>query len=181
MNETDNVPSTRETVRENIETILRMEQGYLRRRTLADRLADAIAAFTGTLWFVLLHLCWFGLWALANVGLLGIRPFDPYPFALLTMLVSMEGVLIATFVLIKQNRMSYLSDRRAHVDLQINLLAEREVTRLLRLTEEISRHLGVPGAEIAGELSRDTRIEKLVDALDRRLSKEAQGEEPPHP
>lgn len=181
MSQAGEQPSTHDTVRQNIETILRMEESYLRRRTLADKLADTIAAFTGTLWFVLLHIVWFGLWALANRGLLGIRPFDPFPFQLLTMLVSMEAVLIATFVLIKQNRMSYLSDRRAHVDLQTNLLAEREVTRLLRLSEEIARRLGVPAEQIAGSLARDTRVETLVEALDQRLSKENEGEAPPHP
>lgn len=181
MSQAGGAPSTRDTVRENIETILRLEQAYLRRRTLADRLADAIAAFTGTLWYVLLHIVWFGLWALVNRGVFGIRPFDPFPFQLLTLLVSMEAVLMSTFVLIKQNRMSYLSDRRAHVDLQTNLLAEREVTRLLRLTEEIARRLQVPVEEIAGGLAHDTQIEKLVEALDDRLSQENEGDAPPHP
>lgn len=179
MSESSEALSTNETVQQNIEMVLRMEQGYLRRRTLADRLSDTIAAFTGTLWFVLLHIVWFALWALANTGRLEVHPFDPYPFQLLCMLVSLEGVLIATFVLIKQNRMSYMSDRRAHVDLQINLLAEREVTRLLRLSEEIARRLGVSGDEIAGGLSRDTRVETLVEALDRQMSHESQGEDSP--
>jgi uncharacterized membrane protein len=173
MSESADVPNLRETVRGNIEAVLAMEQNYLRQRTPADRLSDAIAAFTGTLWFVLLHLAWFGLWACANMGLLLIRPFDPYPFQLLCMLVSLEGVLIATFVLIKQNRMSYLTDRRAHVDLQINLLAEREVTRLLRLVEEVAGRLGVPAEQIAGELAHDTRVEKLVEELDQRMSRES--------
>lgn len=162
-------------VRENIETIMRLENALLRRRTASDRLSDAVAAFTGTLWFVLLHLIWFGLWATANLGAIpGLKPFDPYPFQLLAMIVSLEGVLIATFVLIKQNRMSTISDRRAHVDLQINLLAEREVTRLLRLTEKIAGQLGVPG-ESVGELAEDTRVDELVQELDRRLSEEDDG------
>src|SRR5205814_8732982 len=124
-----------EAVAENIEAILNMEDAALRRRTWADVLADGIASFTGTVWFDAMHLAWFGLWAMINTGLLRIAPkFDPYPFQLLCMIVSMEGVLLETFVLIKQNRMSYLSDRRAHLDLQINLLAEREITRVLRLS-----------------------------------------------
>lgn len=144
MSDIDHRSGTPEAVRENIETILHLESAYLKRRTNADRLSDTIAAFTGTLWFVVLHLLWFGIWAVVNLGLLpGVRAFDPYPFQLLCMIVSLEGVLIATFVLIKQNRMSYMTDRRAHVDLQINLLAEREVTRLLRLTEAMAQRLGV--------------------------------------
>jgi uncharacterized membrane protein len=184
MSQTSAGPSTSETVRRNIETILQMENSYLRRRTIADRLADAIAAFTGTLWFVLLHIVWFAVWAVVNLGVLpGMKAFDPYPFALLTMIVSMEGVLIATFVLIKQNRMGYMSDRRAHVDLQINLLSEREVTRLLQLSENIARHVGVPQDEVASGLSSETRVERLVESLDSRMSAEAEAgpKEPKQP
>jgi uncharacterized membrane protein len=130
-----------------------------------------VASFTGSLWFVLIHLVWFTAWAVLNLGVFaGFRPFDPYPFQLLAMIVSLEGVLIATFVLIKQNRMGELSDRRAHVDLQVNLLAERETTRLLRLTEEIAVRLGVRNAgDAVGELSEDMQVEELAKALDRRL------------
>ena len=86
-----------------------------------------------------------------------VPPFDPYPFQLLCFCLSMEGVLLAVFVLMKQNRMSYLSDRRNHLDLQINLLTEREVTRLLQITDRVARHLGVESGldeEHVRELSR---------------------------
>lgn len=168
------VPGTPpQAVRENIETVLRVESGFLSRRTAADRVSDGIAAFVGTLAFVVLHFVWFAAWALVNAGMIGaIKPFDPYPFQLLAMIVSLEGVLITTFVLIKQNRMSDLSERRAHVDLQVNLLTERETTRLLRLTEEIATHLGVRGArEGVGELGEDTKVEGLIEALDQGIAK----------
>ena len=166
----DKPPNGADPVGENIETILRLEESALHRRTWADMLADAIAEFTGTIWFVALHLVWFGLWASVNTGLLPVmRAFDPYPFQLLCMIVSMEGVLLATFVLIKQNRMGYLSDRRAHLDLQINLLAEREVTRVLRLTEQIAQRMQLPSGQPAGELARDTEVEVLMEEIDRRL------------
>jgi uncharacterized membrane protein len=118
--------------------------------------------------FVAIHLAWFGAWAAINTRLLQIIPaFDPYPFQLLCMIVSM--VLLATFVLIKQNRMSYLSDRRAHPDLQINLLAEREVTRLLRLTSDTAKKLQVERQHVAADLEADTEIETLMQEIDRRL------------
>ena len=83
---------TPETVARNIETILRLEEAAMRRRTPADRVADCIAGFVGSVVFVLLHLVWFGGWASINTGLLPvIRPFDPYPFQLLAMIVSLEG------------------------------------------------------------------------------------------
>jgi uncharacterized membrane protein len=136
-------------------------------------LADSIAEFTGTIWFIALHLVWFGGWALVNTRLLPVTaPFDPYPFQLLCMIVAMEGVLLATFVLIKQNRMSYLSDRRAHLNLQINLLAEREVTLLLRLTREIAQELRVDDRHAPGELAADTHVEALMQEIDRRSSGE---------
>lgn len=163
---------TPETVARNIETILRLEEAAMRRRTPADRVADCIAGFVGSVVFVLLHLVWFGGWASINTGLLPvIRPFDPYPFQLLAMIVSLEGVLLSTFVLIKQNRMGLLSDRRAHVDLQINLLTEREVTRLLQVTERLAERMGVAHQEVAGpELSNETKVEGLVQTLDSKLN-----------
>ena len=161
---------------ENIETILRLENAALRSRTWADRLSDSIASFVGTLKFVVLHAVWFTAWAVINAGLVPFVPaFDPYPFQLLAMIVSLEAVLLSTFVLIKQNRMSYLSDRRDHLHLQINLLAEREVTRLLQMMDRVARHLGVepePSDIQAEELQEETKIDKLMRALDDKLSEE---------
>jgi len=158
-------------VTENIETILRLEDAELQRRSWADTLADTIAEFTGSMPFVVLHLAWFALWASWNTGVLPLgRPFDPFPFQLLAMLVSLEGVLLVTFVLIKQNRMAYLSDRRAHLDLQINLLAEREVTHVLRLLQRVAERLEVREGADATDLTGDTRVEGLMNTLDRKLN-----------
>lgn len=161
-------------VAENIEAVMQLEAQALRRRTGADRAADAIAAFVGSIAFVGMHLIWFALWAGINAGLIGFVPaFDPYPFQLLAMIVSLEGVLLSTFVLIKQNRMSYMSDRRAHLDLQVNLLSEREITRLLQLTEEVARRVGVAEeASRSGALAQETEVGKLVGELDRKLTDE---------
>jgi uncharacterized membrane protein len=167
------VSETPDAVARNIETILRLEDAAMKRRTMADRLADRIAGFVGTVLFVFLHLIWFGLWAAINARLLPVVPaFDPYPFQLLCMIVSMEGVLLSTFVLIKQNRMGYLTDRRAHVDLQINLLTEREVTRLLQMTQEMAERMGVKSGMAGGELSRETQVEGVVQTLDSKLNQE---------
>jgi uncharacterized membrane protein len=163
---------TSETISQNIETILQLESAALKRRTTTDRMSDGIAGFVGTLTFVLIHLIWFGIWAAINTGVLPVLPkLDPYPFQLLAMLVSLEGVLLSTFVLIKQNRMSELSDRRAHLDLQINLLTEREVTRLLQVTERLAERLGVEHEAVSGtELSHETEVETLAKTLDARLA-----------
>ena len=97
--------------------------------------------------------------------------FDPYPFQLLCMLVSLEGVLLSTFVLIKQNRMSNRADRRAHLDLQMNLLTEKEVTKVIQLLERISDHLGLTdhGDAETRELGQETAVDELARELDQRL------------
>ena len=163
--------ATLDPVTENIEAILRLETAELQRRTWTSVLADAVAGFTGSISFVVLHLTWFGLWAAWNTGLLPIgRPFDPFPFQLLAMLVSLEGVLLVTFVLIKQNQMAYLSDRRAHLDLQINLLAEREITYVLRIVQSVADRLEVPEKVLQTKLTEDTQVEGLMQALDKKLN-----------
>jgi uncharacterized membrane protein len=164
------------TVLDNIQAITALEEQQERGRTLSDRIADAIASFAGTVIFVLLHLVWFGLWAAINLGLLGVAPaFDPYPFQLLCMLVSLEGVLLSTFVLIKQNRMSNRADRRAHLDLQINLLTEKEVTKVIQMLERISDHLGLTdhGDAETRELGQETAVDELARELDQRLPEQA--------
>ncbi len=164
------------TVIENIEAVVALEDEHERGRGFTDRMADAIATFAGTVIFVVVHLVWFGLWALVNLGVISIvSEFDPYPFQLLCMLVSLEGVLLSTFVLIKQNRMSNRADRRSHLDLQVNLLTEKEVTKIIQLLERVSQHLGVPDG-IDGEtqeLGEATAVSELARELDHKLEEDA--------
>jgi uncharacterized membrane protein len=174
----DRAPETRRdnTLRvatRNIEDVVRLEIEATNRRTTADRIADLIAGFAGTLLFVVLHLVWFVVWAVVNAGLIPFIPaFDPYPFNLLTMVVSMEGVLLATFVLIKQNRMGARSEERNHLSLQINLLAEQEITKVLGMLDRISDQLGIRREVVDAEteeLSHRTAVGDLVHQLRERL------------
>ena len=164
--------TTSRSAQDNINTIVRLEDQALKDRTWADRLSDVIASFVGSLPFIIIHVIWFGIWVALNAGILR---FDPYPFALLCMLVSLEGVLLSTFVLIKQNRMSQRADHRGHLDLQINLLAEKEVTKVLQLQRLICRHLGIEEADVdkeVVELSDITAVDNLAHELDRRMPNE---------
>src|SRR3954454_8380453 len=165
------------TVRDNIQAIIDLEEEQERGRTFSDRLADAIASFAGTVIFVVIHLVWFGLWALINLRVIQLAPaFDPYPFQLLCMLVSLEGVLLSTFVLIKQNRMSLRADERSHLDLQINLLSEKELTKILQLQKLICSKLDIKEAELdfeVKELSNVTAVDNIAHELSRRLPKNA--------
>jgi uncharacterized membrane protein len=155
---------------QNIETIVRLEEEFLKDRSLWDRMSDAIANFTGSVVFVLLHLAVFTLWFIINLGgIPGIRPFDPYPFVLLAMSVSCEGVLLSTFVLMKQNRMSRRAEQRDHLHLQLSLLAEKELTKLLQSHHRLSEHLGLPLDHEAEELSEDTAVASLARELKAKL------------
>ena len=157
----------------NIEDVVRLEEEANHQRSGPDQAADAIAGFVGTVTFVLLHLLWFGLWASINTGLIpGLRAFDPYPFQLLCMIVSLEGVLLSTFVLIKQNRMSRRADERSHLGLQVNLLSEQEITKVIQMLEGISEHLGIRHKvvdEAAEELGQNTAVGSLAHQLREKL------------
>jgi uncharacterized membrane protein len=168
--------ATAPSAQDNINTIVAIEEEARSNRPLSDRLSDAIANFVGSIPFVVVHLIWFVIWVAINTGwLLGKLKFDPYPFALLCMLVSLEGVLLSTFVLIKQNRMSQRADQRAHLDLQINLLSEREVTKMLQMQRLICQRLQIEEAvrdPEAIELSQVTAVDNIARQLDEKLPKD---------
>jgi uncharacterized membrane protein len=156
----------------NIESVARMEQDFLEQRSATDRLGDAIAGFVGTMTFIIMHVIWMILWVAMNTGAIpGVKPFDPYPFVLLTMIVSLEGVLVSTFVLMKQNRMSRRADHRDHLNLQIDLLAEKEITKMLQMQRQLCEHFGLPVARDAEavDMSKHTAVEDLARELEEKL------------
>ena len=111
----------------------------------------------------------FGLWISWNLGWLGLKPFDP-SFVVLAMVASVEAIFLSTFVLISQNRSAAEADKRANLDLQISLLSEHEVTRLLVLVTAIAQKMGIEDAanpEVA-ELARDVLPEEVLDALEKK-------------
>ncbi len=169
--------ATPRSAQDNINTVAAIEEEAQLKRTTADRLSDTIANFVGSIPFVVLHLVWFGVWVAVNIGVLwGKWKFDPYPFALLCMLVSLEGVLLSTFVLIKQNRMSQRADQRAHLDLQVNLLSEKELTKILQLQKLICARLDIEEAirdKEVEELSSVTAVGNLAREIDKRMPKDA--------
>jgi uncharacterized membrane protein len=127
----------------------------------------AITRFSGSMAFVYLHLVVVGLWIAANLGWVGgVRPWDP-TFVVLAMIASVEAIFLSTFVLITQNRMAAENDRRDALDLQVNLLAEHEITRLIRLVSAIADRVGVDvGEGELDDLKRDVEPEAVLDALE---------------
>lgn len=155
-------------IQENIQTIMRHRRELALRRTLQERAADAITDFSGSMGFVYAHIVWFGLWIFFNSGRFGILPFDPFPYGLLTMIVSLEAIFLSTFVLIHQNRMSQESEERAELDLQINLLTERELTRVLQMLDEIQDKMGIENdsdKELT-MLERETKPEAVLNEIE---------------
>jgi uncharacterized membrane protein len=140
--EPDN-PALSDVVERNIRTILRLRAQTALDRSFQERLADGITTFSGRMSFVYLHAAWFGAWLLLNAGWFGLKPFDPFPYGLLTMIVSLEAIFLSTFVLISQNRLGEESDRRADLDLHIGLLNEAELTRALKMLHAIQDKLGI--------------------------------------
>jgi uncharacterized membrane protein len=138
------VMSQSEIMRKNISAVMSMQRKVKESRTLQDRIADTMTNFAGSMAFVYLHAVWFGLWILLNVGLIHlphVSEFDKFPFSLLTMVVSLEAIFLSTFVLVSQNRQSELSERRAELDLQVNLLAEQKATKVLEMLDEITKEM----------------------------------------
>jgi uncharacterized membrane protein len=110
------------------------------RLTVVQRVADWLAWFSGSITFLFIHALWFGLWIMLNVGILrvpGLSGFDPFPFGLLTMIVSLEAIFLATFVLISQNRQVEKDKVRSDIEYDINVKAEMEVTELHQKVDHI--------------------------------------------
>jgi uncharacterized membrane protein len=151
----------------NIEALIRRRRQERRETGLQDRIADAITAFAGSMKFVYLHLLIYGAWIMINLGWVPAVPrFDP-TFVVLAMVASVEAIFISTFVLVSQNRMAAQADQRADLDLQISLLAEHEITRLVTLVGEMARRMGVPEAHDPEleELERDVAPEQVLDRM----------------
>jgi uncharacterized membrane protein len=136
--------------------------------TVEERLAEAITRFTGSMRFVYLHLAVFGFWMVANLGWIpGVPAWDP-SFVVLAMVASVEAIFLSTFVLISQNRMAAAADKRADLDLQISLLAEHEVTKLVTLVSGIADRMGVKTEADADleEITLDVAPEAVLDELE---------------
>jgi uncharacterized membrane protein len=133
-------------------------------RSTESRLAAVITDFAGSMRFVYIHTLWFGLWIAVNAGLLlaiglGLTPFDPFPFGLLTLIVSLEAIFLSTFVMVAQNRLAAVSDARAEADYEVNVRAEAEVAKLLHLVQALVEH----HAQVA-EAGADARAQRDPEA-----------------
>lgn len=172
--EKDN-PALSKVIERNIRTIIHLRTKASAERNLQDRIADAITTFSGRMIFVYVHVVWFGVWIALNTGRFGVPIFDPYPYGLLTMIVSLEAIFLSTFVLISQNRLAEENEHRADLHLQIGLLTEHELTRVLQMLDAVQDKLGIvdhENSELA-DLEMETKPEDVLAEIHRLHAIEA--------
>jgi uncharacterized membrane protein len=166
-----------DVIERNIDSIEQHRQEADEARSTQDIIADAITWFSGSMPFVYFHIALFAFWILTNLEIAGLPAFDPYPFGMLTTIVSLEAIFLSTFVLVSQNRQAVIADRRSELDLQINLLTEHEVTRLLTIVDAMASKLGIDPYDSSElkDLEQDVAPEEVLSELEARANGEPQG------
>lgn len=148
------------TTRSRQQVIESIEARLNEKRTFTEKLADNLVHWFGGISFVILNMAIFVIWILLNTGIIpDIEPFDPFPFILLTMIVSLEAIFLSIFVLMSQNRESRISDLREEIDLQVNMIAEQEITKIIHLIAYLMKHLNVP-------YEKDPELRRMMKPLD---------------
>lgn len=143
-----------------------------KKRVVSEKIADAMTAACGNITFLVLNILWFLLWIAWNIGWIPqLKPFDPYPFGLLTMIVSLEAIILAIFVLISQNRGAQVDDLREEVDLQVDIITEQELTKLMAMVALLLEKNGVNVSkdEELQEMLQPTNFEKIKKALEKQI------------
>ena len=160
----------------NIEAIAQLEQDAFGRRTPTERVSDAMTKLVGNLGFLVAHLIVISGWSLLNLHVIpGLKPFDPFPFGILALVVSSESVFLTIFVLISQSRMARQSERRSHLDLQVGMLSEQELTTILQMLQKLCQHVGVNVDSSKQEIqsfSKTTDVHELATELEDKLPEE---------
>ena len=172
--------SVADVTRANVLARRKLEQLMVGHRSWADRIAEFVARFCGSMTFVWIHVALFAGWITWN-ALPGTTHFDPYPFTFLTLCVSLEAIFLSSFILISQNYEMRISERRNQLDLQINLLSEQENTKILQLLDLFARKVGATDGEDpeVRVLEQATRPETLARQIEDAL-REHSGQAPLH-
>lgn len=173
-------PALNKVIERNIRTIIQLRLKADRERSVQDHIADTVTSFSGRMGFVYVHILWFGLWILLNTGRVGVHTFDPFPYGLLTMIVSLEAIFLSTVVLISQNRLSREIERRADLDLHIGLLTEHELTRVLQMLDAIQQKMGIDDDEASelADLEMETKPEDVLAEIERLQQRALSGKDP---
>jgi len=162
------MPTTAEL--KNIQAIIDLERDTRTKRSVLERITDAVSNLAGSPAFIIIHIVWFTFWLGFNSY--GSEKFDPYPFSFLTLAVSLEAIVLTGFVLMSQSRMTQQADKRAHLDLQINLLAEQELTAILKVQCLLAERAGIDLTSVDSRLDQlrnQTDVQRLAVALENEL------------
>ncbi|HEY0765981.1 MAG TPA: DUF1003 domain-containing protein [Pyrinomonadaceae bacterium] len=173
-----NGSSAEELTEQNVDKVTQLEESARRQRTPSDRISEAIANFCGSMTFVWVHVVWFGGWILLNL-IPGLPHFDQFPFTFLTLVVSLEAIFLSTFILISQNLETRITERRSHLDLQLNMLSEQENTKMISILLAIAEKVG---ADLSHDphlaaLSEETEPERLVEQIKAREENSVKGKQ----
>jgi uncharacterized membrane protein len=164
---------SQEHVQEHVDLIAKHEQEFLAKRSVSARVGDRVAAFAGTLTFVVCHLVLFVAWVVVNtVGIDGVARFDPPPFSLLGTLLALEAILLASFILMRQARIGRRSDERDHLMLQVLLLTEKEMTAVVGMVQRIATQVGLEEEAKNAELdvlAQKTSVDAVARAIEQSL------------
>lgn len=159
----------------NIEDIRRLEQASLAKQSRGERIAQSVTQVAGSALFIAFHILWFVIWITLNMGMISsVQAWDPFPFSFLTLVVSLEAIFLSLLVLMTQNRLTRDADKRALLDLHINMLAEQESTASLKMLEKICKHLGIDyvGDE-AEQLAKNTDVTQIAEKLEEKIEDES--------
>jgi uncharacterized membrane protein len=160
----------------NIDAIAKLELDALNRRTPTERVSDVITKIVGNVGFLLAELVLIAGWSLLNLHIIpGLKAFDPFPFGVLALIVSSQSVFLTVFVLISQSRMARQSQRRSHLDLQVGMLSEQELTTILQMLQKLCQHMGVnvdSSKQEVQSFSKTTDVDKLDSELEDKLPEE---------
>jgi len=164
--------SVEQLTQRNIEVVRKLEEAANQERTTSERVARLIARFCGSMTFVWVHVVGFASWIAFNL-VPGVNHIDPFPFTFLTFVVSLEAIFLSTFILISQNQDTRISERRNHLDLQINLLSEQENTKMLTMLQAIAEKVGadIEPDEDMTVLAQETELEKVVAQIEQHQEK----------
>ena len=160
--------------RENVQAMRKLEELAVAKRSTADRVAEFVASFCGSITFVWIHAAVFVFWIVWN-AIPRLPHFDPYPFTFLTLVVSLEAIFLSSFILISQNYEMRVTERRSQLDLQINLLAEQENTKVLQMLDRMSRKLGIteeddPEIQVLEQATRPETLARQIEDAFRQQS-----------
>ena len=159
-------------VQRNIKALLDRRQREEKEKSLEQKIADRVTSFVGRMSFLYLHILIFAAWISFNEGMFGLKPFDPN-YTGLQLTTAIEAIFLTAIVLISQNSMNKQADDRADLDLQVSLLAEHEITRLITMVTAIGKKLDIEDdiIEDMDDIVQDVQPEKVMDTMEEHKEK----------